>query len=92
MKSEACGGVSGDNDPLDVVEIGGKAHATGEIVRVKPLGVYAMIDDGELDWKVRPALRRFSLGRGVSRPLVCRPSRVWLLAAGLMLRARNIND
>jgi inorganic pyrophosphatase len=25
----------------------------GGVYRVKPLGVYAMIDDGELDWKVR---------------------------------------
>jgi hypothetical protein len=24
----------------------------GGVYRVKPLGVYAMIDDGELDWKV----------------------------------------
>lgn len=50
--SEVLGGVAGDNDPLDVVEIGSKAHATGSVVAVKPLGVYAMIDDGELDWKV----------------------------------------
>ena len=52
VKNAACGGVSGDNDPVDVVEIGGKAHPTGSIVAVKVLGVYAMIDDGELDWKV----------------------------------------
>ena len=24
----------------------------GSVVPVKPVGVYAMIDDGELDWKV----------------------------------------
>jgi len=46
------GGVAGDNDPVDVVEIGSVAHPTGAVVPVKPLGVYAMIDDGELDWKV----------------------------------------
>ena len=45
-------GVCGDNDPVDVGEIGAVARPTGAIVPVKPLGVYAMIDDGELDWKV----------------------------------------
>ncbi len=42
----------GDNDPIDVVEIGSKALAMGTVAEVKPLGVLAMIDDGELDWKV----------------------------------------
>jgi inorganic pyrophosphatase len=44
--------VSGDNDPVDVVEIGSSALAMGSISPVKPVGIYAMIDDGELDWKV----------------------------------------
>jgi inorganic pyrophosphatase len=44
--------VFGDNDPVDVVEIGSKALSMGSVVQVKPLGVLAMIDDGELDWKV----------------------------------------
>ena len=43
---------AGDNDPVDVVEIGAKACAMGGVYTVKPLGVFAMIDDGELDWKV----------------------------------------
>ncbi|KAL9186218.1 hypothetical protein ACHAXT_005456 [Thalassiosira profunda] len=42
----------GDDDPIDVVEIGSKALAMGTVAEVKPLGVLAMIDDGELDWKV----------------------------------------
>ncbi len=42
----------GDNDPLDVVEIGMRQYKTGSIVKVKVLGVFAMIDDGETDWKV----------------------------------------
>ena len=42
----------GDDDPIDVVEIGSKALAMGTVAEVKPLGVIAMIDDGELDWKV----------------------------------------
>lgn len=44
--------VFGDDDPIDVVEIGSQAIASGSVVPVKPLGVIAMIDDGELDWKV----------------------------------------
>jgi inorganic pyrophosphatase len=43
---------AGDNDPVDVVEIGSRQHRQGGVYEVKPLGVYAMIDDGELDWKV----------------------------------------
>ena len=42
----------GDNDPVDVVEIGSAALASGTVCTVKVLGVLAMIDDGELDWKV----------------------------------------
>eukprot|EP00934_Nitzschia_sp_Nitz4_P008026 Nitzschia sp. Nitz4//scaffold226_size53432//27476//28285//NITZ4_006702-RA/size53432-processed-gene-0.23-mRNA-1//1//CDS//3329542754//8016//frame0 len=42
----------GDNDPIDVVEIGSSALPMGSVKEVKPLGVIAMIDDGELDWKV----------------------------------------
>jgi len=42
----------GDNDPIDVVEIGGSALSIGTVKEVKPLGCIAMIDDGELDWKV----------------------------------------
>uniref|UniRef100_A0A7R9WGY6 inorganic diphosphatase n=1 Tax=Pseudictyota dubia TaxID=2749911 RepID=A0A7R9WGY6_9STRA len=44
--------VFGDDDPIDVVEIGSKSLAMGTVTEVKPLGVLAMIDDGELDWKV----------------------------------------
>jgi len=44
--------VQGDNDPVDVVEIGSAVCEMGGIYKVKPLGVYAMLDDGEVDWKV----------------------------------------
>jgi len=43
---------AGDNDPVDVVEIGSEALAQGAVEPVKVLGVLAMIDDGEVDWKV----------------------------------------
>lgn len=42
----------GDNDPLDVVDISDVIVNTGDIVKVKVLGSLALIDDGELDWKV----------------------------------------
>ena len=45
-------GCFGDDDPIDVVEIGSSALEAGSVTPVKPLGVLAMIDDGELDWKV----------------------------------------
>lgn len=43
---------NGDNDPVDVVEIGSEALAQGSVEPVKVLGALAMIDDGELDWKI----------------------------------------
>lgn len=42
----------GDNDPLDVCEIGERVHECGEIYQVKVLGVLGMIDEGEMDWKI----------------------------------------
>ena len=45
-------GVFGDDDPIDVVEIGSSALVPGSVTPVKVLGVLAMIDDGELDWKL----------------------------------------
>lgn len=42
----------GDGDPLDVCEIGSEVLPTGAIKTVKILGSLALVDDGELDWKV----------------------------------------
>ncbi|CAJ0927080.1 unnamed protein product [Ranitomeya imitator] len=48
----------GDNDPIDVCEIGSKGCqvtrvcSRGEVIQVKPLGVLALIDEGEMDWKI----------------------------------------
>ncbi|BFZ58627.1 inorganic pyrophosphatase [Savitreella phatthalungensis] len=42
----------GDNDPLDVCEIGEAVGYVGQIKQVKPLGVMALLDEGETDWKV----------------------------------------
>ncbi|ODQ82452.1 hypothetical protein BABINDRAFT_31178 [Babjeviella inositovora NRRL Y-12698] len=45
-------GYYGDNDPLDICEIGSRVAKLGEVRRVKILGALAMIDDGEMDWKI----------------------------------------
>lgn len=42
----------GDNDPIDVCDIGSKVCSRGEVIQVKPLGVLALIDEGEMDWKI----------------------------------------
>jgi len=42
----------GDDDPIDVCEIGARVPARGEVIEVKALGILAMIDEGETDWKV----------------------------------------
>jgi len=42
----------GDNDPIDICEIGSRVPKRGEVIQVKALGILAMIDEGETDWKV----------------------------------------
>ena len=49
-KSNAAG-FKGDNDPLDVMEIGSRPFAVGEMRPVKVLGDLELIDQGELDHK-----------------------------------------
>lgn len=45
-------GCNGDNDPLDVCEIGSRVHERGAVVQVKVLGALGLIDEGEADWKI----------------------------------------
>ena len=42
----------GDNDPLDVCEIGLRIFGVAEVVPVKILGCLCLIDEGEADWKL----------------------------------------
>ena len=42
----------GDDDPLDVIEIGSRQLRMASITPVKILGILGMIDNGETDWKV----------------------------------------
>jgi len=42
----------GDLDPLDLIDLSESVGKTGDIRHVKILGTYAMIDEGETDWKI----------------------------------------
>ncbi|CCH45322.1 Inorganic pyrophosphatase [Wickerhamomyces ciferrii] len=45
-------GFRGDDDPIDICEIGQRVAKLGDVFEAKVLGALALIDDGELDWKV----------------------------------------
>ncbi|KAK6749942.1 hypothetical protein RB195_002135 [Necator americanus] len=45
-------GAIGDNDPIDIVDIGSKIQKRGAVIQVKVLGTLALIDEGETDWKL----------------------------------------
>ncbi|ORX52041.1 pyrophosphatase-domain-containing protein [Hesseltinella vesiculosa] len=45
-------GAKGDNDPVDVCEIGEEIGYPGQVKQVKILGVLALLDEGETDWKL----------------------------------------
>jgi inorganic pyrophosphatase len=46
-------GLCGDRDPIDILDISTQKKATiGEVRTVKVLGILAMKDEGETDWKV----------------------------------------
>lgn len=45
-------GLRGDGDPVDVVEIGHSPMEVGEVRDVVLLGALALVDEGELDWKL----------------------------------------
>lgn len=45
-------GARGDNDPVDVIEIGERVASRGDVYPVKILGTLALIDEGETDWKL----------------------------------------
>ncbi|KAM0687013.1 inorganic pyrophosphatase [Conglomerata obtusa] len=50
-KDTLCG-ENGDNDPLDIIEIGERRKMIGEVYEAKVLGGLALLDDGECDWKI----------------------------------------
>eukprot|EP00930_Biecheleria_cincta_P037765 TRINITY_DN25944_c0_g1_i1.p1 TRINITY_DN25944_c0_g1~~TRINITY_DN25944_c0_g1_i1.p1 ORF type:complete len:513 (+),score=103.32 TRINITY_DN25944_c0_g1_i1:32-1570(+) len=42
----------GDDDPLDVIDLGAEVSIVGQVVRCRPLGAVCLIDEGRADWKV----------------------------------------
>lgn len=42
----------GDNDPIDVIEIGCRRKEVGEVYQAKVLGAFGLLDEGEADWKI----------------------------------------
>lgn len=52
MRADPETGTIGDNDPVDVLEIGSQAAETGGVYDVRIVGAYQLIDDGETDWKL----------------------------------------
>uniref|UniRef100_A0A915DTB8 inorganic diphosphatase n=1 Tax=Ditylenchus dipsaci TaxID=166011 RepID=A0A915DTB8_9BILA len=51
-KAEDHTGGAGDDDPIDVIEIGSNRHRRGDIIRVKLIGALALLSKGETDWKL----------------------------------------
>ena len=45
-------GLPGDGDPLDVIEVSKGKCEIGGVYKVKILGALALIDEGEVDWKI----------------------------------------
>lgn len=44
--------VCGDGDPVDLCEIGAEIMPFGAVYQVKILGCLALLDEGEIDWKI----------------------------------------
>jgi len=42
----------GDDDPLDILDLGSQTVGVGEVVQCRPLGAVCLIDEGQADWKI----------------------------------------
>ncbi|KAA8498931.1 Soluble inorganic pyrophosphatase 1, chloroplastic [Porphyridium purpureum] len=45
-------GFGGDNDPVDLIDLSDTVMPMGAVYPVKVLGVLALLDEGETDWKI----------------------------------------
>lgn len=43
---------NGDNDPIDILDIGTRRKGVGEVYQAKVLGALGLLDDNEADWKI----------------------------------------
>lgn len=46
------GSFKGDDDPLDIMDFSYIPHAVGDVYKVAVFGAIALIDQGEMDWKL----------------------------------------
>lgn len=46
------GKFKGDGDPLDIMDFSDMKHAIGDVYPVKVFGALALVDQGEMDWKL----------------------------------------
>ena len=44
--------MQGDDDPIDICELGETPKEIGSIFQARVLGSFCLIDQGEVDWKV----------------------------------------
>ncbi|CAE8630608.1 unnamed protein product, partial [Polarella glacialis] len=51
-KADALYEAPGDDDPLDVIDLGDQPTEVGVIVKCRVLGAVCLIDEGQADWKV----------------------------------------
>ncbi|XP_049870210.1 inorganic pyrophosphatase [Pectinophora gossypiella] len=56
----------GDNDPIDVIEIGSRVASRGDVIQVKIVGTIALIDEGETDWKLVAIDKRDPLANDIN--------------------------
>ena len=90
----------GDNDPLDVCEIGEQVGYVGQVKQVKVLGIMALLDEGETDWKVivvdvlDPLASKLNDIEDVERhlPGLIRATNEWFRCAISPLYLRTLSD
>lgn len=51
-KKDAKLGLSGDNDPLDLLDLSSIPVTCGSLIEVKIIGGLCLVDQGEIDWKI----------------------------------------
>ena len=71
------GSFKGDDDPLAIMDFSYIPHAVGDVYKVAVFGAIALIDQGEMDWKL--------LSVNVEDP-VCKKLRGFILFIGLICR------
>lgn len=51
-KLDSLYGASGDDDPLDAIDISDHVVGVGAVVQCRPIGAVCLIDEGRADWKI----------------------------------------